>query len=271
MTPPDAAVVIDDDLVASFCAATRTRPSGGRVAPPMIVVVPFTRRLVGGLDELGTSGGPLPEAGRVLHAEQELELSRPVSVGDVLSAALTGCEAGTYGLRPSLVVSAEVRDGTGATVCRLRSVLALVSGGTGGPARGSASGGPAERIRYPARGPHRGGTSVPVPASLPRDYAEVSGDRNPVHLDAAVAATMGFPGPILHGLCVMAIAVGTASRLVGGTDALTGARMGFARPAMVDDLNVDVFATTEPGTFRVGVAQHGHPVVKRGAVTFGGA
>jgi acyl dehydratase len=261
--PPDTPVVVDDGLVDSFCAATCTARSG-RAAPPMIVVVPFTRCLTGRLADLGT-GGPLAGEGQVLHAEQELAFTRPVSVGEVLSAAVTGSVEGTYGHRPSLGVLGEVRDGAGATVCRLRSVIALVGGGPGG------SGVPMARSGHPARGARRGRTCVPVPESLPRAYAEVSGDRNPVHLDATVARALGFPAPIMHGLCVMAIAVGTASRLVGSAGPLTGAWMRFGRPALADDLDVDVFVTPEPGTFRVGVAQQGSTVVKRGTVTFGGS
>lgn len=51
---------------------------------------------------------------------------------------------------------------------------------------------------------------VPVPApliwepaaSVPRDYAQVSGDRSAVHLDEAVASRVGLPGVVLHGMYV---------------------------------------------------------------------
>jgi acyl dehydratase len=35
-------------------------------------------------------------------------------------------------------------------------------------------------------------------------YSDASGDRNPIHLDPAVAASVGLPGVIVHGLCTMA-------------------------------------------------------------------
>ncbi len=35
-------------------------------------------------------------------------------------------------------------------------------------------------------------------------YAEVSGDDNPLHLDASVAALAGFSAPLAHGMLVMA-------------------------------------------------------------------
>jgi acyl dehydratase len=37
-------------------------------------------------------------------------------------------------------------------------------------------------------------------------YADASGDRNPIHLDEAVAQKAGLPGCILHGLCTLAFA-----------------------------------------------------------------
>jgi acyl dehydratase len=35
-------------------------------------------------------------------------------------------------------------------------------------------------------------------------YAEVSGDANPLHLDDAVAAAIGFPAPPVHGMKLLA-------------------------------------------------------------------
>jgi acyl dehydratase len=46
-----------------------------------------------------------------------------------------------------------------------------------------------------------------VPAAdLPKRYAAVSGDDNPIHLDEALAKSVGFKGVILHGLCTLALA-----------------------------------------------------------------
>jgi NAD(P)-dependent dehydrogenase (short-subunit alcohol dehydrogenase family)/acyl dehydratase/putative sterol carrier protein len=58
----------------------------------------------------------------------------------------------------------------------------------------------------PARGPATSTASVVPPADLPKRYAEVSGDRNPIHLDEALAKSVGFKGVILHGLSTLALA-----------------------------------------------------------------
>lgn len=45
------------------------------------------------------------------------------------------------------------------------------------------------------------------------EFARLSGDDNPVHLDPAAAARMGFPGTIVHGM----LGASLISRLLGTT------------------------------------------------------
>lgn len=47
----------------------------------------------------------------------------------------------------------------------------------------------------------------------------LSGDRNPLHVDTAVAQGYGFPRPILHGLCTYGIACHAIIRLTGNAPA----------------------------------------------------
>lgn len=64
-------------------------------------------------------------------------------------------------------------------------------------------------------------------------FAHLSGDDNPVHLDAAAAVEMGFSGTIVHGM----LAAGLISRLLGtrlpgpGTIYL-GQELRFRRPIL---------------------------------------
>jgi acyl dehydratase len=44
-------------------------------------------------------------------------------------------------------------------------------------------------------------------------FAELSGDRNPLHLDAAAAREAGFAAPIAHGALGIAVATGLVSSL----------------------------------------------------------
>lgn len=44
-------------------------------------------------------------------------------------------------------------------------------------------------------------------------FAELSGDRNPIHLDRSAAVRAGFEGPIAHGALGLSVATGLANRL----------------------------------------------------------
>jgi len=47
-------------------------------------------------------------------------------------------------------------------------------------------------------------------------YAEVSGDRNPIHLDETFARSVGLPGVIAHGMLQMGLLAGLAVAEAGG-------------------------------------------------------
>jgi len=103
-------------------------------------------------------------------------------------------------------------------------------------------------------------------------YAEASLDRNPIHLDPAVAKAGGLPDVILHGLCTMAITGRTVLDAVGNSDPLRLKRLGlrWARPV----LNGTVLTTriwageaAEDGTVTVSfdvVDEVGNTVVRLG-------
>jgi acyl dehydratase len=97
---------------------------------------------------------------------------------------------------------------SGALYCRLEQTLLLRGdGGFGGS--------PEQR------------TDTPLPSAEPDHHALVatspraaliyrlSGDWNPLHLDPDIAATAGFPRPILHGLASYGIAGIAVSRALG--------------------------------------------------------
>ncbi|MFZ4696227.1 MAG: MaoC/PaaZ C-terminal domain-containing protein [Verrucomicrobiia bacterium] len=67
-------------------------------------------------------------------------------------------------------------------------------------------------------------------------FASLSGDRNPIHMDAASAAALGFGGRVVHGMLLSTL----VSRLVGenlpgGNVLLLSVKIGFHKPALVGD------------------------------------
>lgn len=73
-------------------------------------------------------------------------------------------------------------------------------------------------------------------------FAEVSGDRNPVHLDAEYAATTQFKERIAHGMLTGAlISAAIATTLPGPGTIYLGQSLRFTRPVKLgDELNVEL-------------------------------
>ncbi len=144
---------------------------------------------------------------KVLHGEQRLELYRPLPPEGELIADARVAEAYDKGEGKGALVLIE-------TDVRLKSdgqplfkvgatVFARGDGGFGGP-KGS---GP-EPHPTPDRAPDFTSEleTRPDQALLYR----LNGDRNPLHADPGLAKSVGFPVPILHGLCTC----GTACRAI---------------------------------------------------------
>lgn len=71
-----------------------------------------------------------------------------------------------------------------------------------------------------------------------RAFAELSGDRNPIHLDAAFAARTLFGQPVAHGVLGLAVATGLASQLELTREtlvALVALTWRFRKPIMYGD------------------------------------
>ncbi|MEI9965620.1 MAG: MaoC/PaaZ C-terminal domain-containing protein [Caulobacteraceae bacterium] len=167
--------------------------NGLKAMPTLVTVIAF------GL-------GPLARAGvnfaRVVHGEQAIELHAPLppegeAVGSTRVAAVydKGADKGAI-----LILETVLNTPAGDPWPPLRaSIFARGDGGFGGPSEGEppphqVPGRPADQsIDIPTR---------PDQALLYR----LSGDRNPLHADPNFARAVGFPRPILHGLCTYGIA-----------------------------------------------------------------
>lgn len=60
--------------------------------------------------------------------------------------------------------------------------------------------------------------AIPIPATLGHVYTECARIWNPIHTDAAFAASVGLPGIILHGTATLALAVSALVRRAAGGD-----------------------------------------------------
>jgi acyl dehydratase len=111
-------------------------------------------------------------------------------------------------------------------------------------------------------GPPLAGADAPVgsirwdlPADLGRQYAAVSGDRNPIHLYAATAKAFGFPRAIAHGMWT---AARTLAHVEGRLPGSYRYDVAFRRPVLLPG-RVRVGMTTDEatGALTLGVVSSG--------------
>ena len=157
---------------------------------PSFGVIPVFGMLMGMMFVDGIQVNPM----MILHGEQDLVLHRPLPTAAKVEN--TGRVAHIYdkGKGALAVIEAETRDAGGDLLCTNRfGAFIRGEGGFGGES------GPAPGNTPPDRQPDLvvESPTLPQQALLYR----LSGDKNPLHADPAMAALGGFDRPILHGLC----------------------------------------------------------------------
>ncbi|KQR23227.1 MaoC/PaaZ C-terminal domain-containing protein [Microbacterium sp. Leaf151] len=79
-------------------------------------------------------------------------------------------------------------------------------------------------------------------------YAGASNDFNPIHYNDDVAAAVGLPGVLAHGMLTMGIAVGIVSDALGDPGLMAECGVKFTRPVIVDAMTgADIHVRAEVG------------------------
>jgi acyl dehydratase len=79
-------------------------------------------------------------------------------------------------------------------------------------------------------------------------YAGASGDFNPIHYRDDVAAQVGLPGVLAHGMLTMGLAIGTITPWLGDVARLVDYGVRFTRPVVVDPVSgADVTVVAKVG------------------------
>ena len=79
-------------------------------------------------------------------------------------------------------------------------------------------------------------------------YAGASGDFNPIHYRDDVAASVGLPGVLAHGMLTMGLAVQPLSDFLGTRGRIADYGVRFTRPIVVDpEKGADVVIETKVG------------------------
>ena len=85
-----------------------------------------------------------------------------------------------------------------------------------------------------------------VNRALLKQYADASGDQNPIHQDEAFAKSVGLPDVIAHGMLTMGLVAQYVSGIAGGSSKVLEFGGRFTKPVIVPegvDVDVTVSAT----------------------------
>lgn len=225
-------MTVTAEAIARYADATEEalpayRAGTDPVAPPVFAIVPAWPAI----EAILADGSLGLDIGRIVHGEQRMRFHRPIRAGDVLSTVGRIASVEDKGANEVLVVTLNTTNDHGEPVCDQDVVT--VSRGTaasappaGGPRR------PAPKAPGPAPPPPDVERTVDLPADMTYRYAEASGDRNRIHIDPDFAASVGLGGIIVHGMCLLAVALQGVVEEVAGGDPGRVRSLGvrFARP-----------------------------------------
>lgn len=228
----ETALPVDAQHTRAFAAATgddHPLHTGGVLAPPLYAAVPIAVHIAGALEGLVDPG----DIQWSLHGAQDLVFHGAIVPGMVLRT-----RAAPVGVHPWLTGTAVViktETHAGSSLLNEQHVTLFFRRRLEGASAGSRA--PEHRTPAGAKAAARAaGQVISVTQAIAPDqahrYAEVSGDRNPIHLDDDLARSVGLPGIIVHGMCTMAFAgrAVVAAVCQGDPTRLRRLAVRFARP-----------------------------------------
>jgi acyl dehydratase len=257
-TSASSTVRLDSAAMRHFVTAIRGDASAyetAGVAHPLAVAAMSMPLLAAVVEHAAPSVG----WDEVLHAEQQLEVSRALAADEEIDLTATWLPPRPYGTRAALAIDVTVHDGDGLRAMQCRSILALPGG--------VASGAPWVRAPRPRPGTRIERRSTTVDAALVQQYADASGDRNPIHLHDDAARAAGFDRPIAHGMLVAGLAWSLCAEIIEGSEpnAVRAMHLRFVRPVMVDDtVEFEVRRGTTPSDLVVNGRTDRGTVIKSG-------
>lgn len=218
---------------------------------------------------LGQGAGDFLDKGgidytRIVHGEQRLTIHAPlpptgtmVSTSRCLGVADKGKDKGAL-----INIESTTRDAATGTLhaTAVSTLMCRGDGGFGGPAGGELP------LRPIPDRPHDSEVTI---QTLPQQAAiyRLSGDRNPLHIDPERATAVGFPGPILHGLCSYAIAARALSQACcdGDPDRIEHIAARFSSPVYPGEaVTAKVWRDGNDISFECVIAERGVTVIKNG-------
>jgi acyl dehydratase len=208
------------------------------------------------------------DADSVLHGEQSIRFHRPIPLGRPLTGRSRVANVWDKGPgKGALVeVTCQVTDDAGAPVWTVnRTAYLRGEGGYGGRRQPDAA--------VWSVPPRRADAVADVRTSGQQALLyRLNGDLNPVHADPDVAAAVGFPRPILHGLCSYGIAGYALLRIVCEYDETRIGMLSvrFVAPAFPGDtISTEMWVEADQVLFRCRALERDVEIISRGVMSFG--
>lgn len=203
---------------------------------------------------------------RVVHGEQSVALHRPLppeGQGTAMSRVAAVYDKGEKGA--VLILETEIKDASGPLATLRASIFARADGGFGGSSEGETPPHP-----RPERAPD---LSLDFPTRPDQALLyRLNGDRNPLHADPAFAKLVGFPRPILHGLCTFGITCRAVLQAYTGFDPvpIKSHQARFSAPLFPGEtVTVDLWRDGEVVSFEARVKDRDAVVIKNGKAVLG--
>ena len=204
---------------------------------------------------------------RVVHGEQSVVLHRPLPPEGEAEAQSHVAAVYDKGERGAiLLVETTLTAKDGAPLATLHSsIFARADGGFGGASDGEAQ--PHPRPERPAD------QSLDIPTRPDQALLyRLNGDRNPLHADPAFAKLVGFPRPILHGLCTFGITCRAVLQAYADFDParVKSHQARFSAPVFPGEtVSVDLWRDGEAVAFEARVKDREAVVIKNGKSVLG--
>ena len=182
---------VEADRTKAYAAATNdpiAAHQSGELAPPVFAVVPIWDTMAGAMAEVT----PPEVLMFVVHGEQDMRFHEPIRPGMVLrsKAAVIGIHVKPNGT--TVVVKVETTDENGTLVVE-QYMTSFFRGVSEGESAGEEAPGHKLTAETKAADPV-GSVTQHLDDDQTYRYADASGDRMPIHLDAEVAVSVGLPG-----------------------------------------------------------------------------
>jgi len=193
----------------------------------------------------------------VLHGEQYLELLEPLPTNCKLTTRGSVIDVMDKKSGAVAVTLTESFDPSGKLLIRNQSSTFIVGAGNfGGKSTPSAQVIPA----VPAPTRNADFTTLCKTSTDQSALYRLSGDYNPMHIDADFARMGGFKQPIIHGLCSLGVSVRAVIRQYANNDPalFRAVKTRFTKPAIPGDtLKVDMWQEGKRIHFKTSVAETG--------------